>query len=279
MKRTFLARRNALLTSRDVSWGVFALVFVLLVLLLRFLAPNAFWWAFSPVFRSADALSAQTHFLLSGFENTANLALRNEQLVRENAALTSENQALLQKATNLGALSGPAASGKAAPGIIAGIIARPPASPYDTLVLSLGANADVAVGMEAFGDGGVPLGVVTDVLPDFSRVTLFSAFGMSVDGWVGRTNIPLTVLGGGGGAMRASLARSAGVKVGDGVFIPGPGALPVGSVVRIDSDPSSPSVTLQIEPALNPFSVTWAELRATGPAFTGSLSWATSTPL
>ena len=58
-------------------------------------------------------------------------------------------------------------------GIIAGIVARPPASPYDTLVLSAGSEEGVTLGMEAFGAGGVPLGVVSSVLANFSRVTLF----------------------------------------------------------------------------------------------------------
>jgi len=48
--------------------------------------------------------------------------------------------------------------------------------------------------------------------------------------------------------------------------------------VRIDSDPSSPSVTLYIQPALNPFSVTWVELRDAAPAFADSFSCAAPLP-
>ncbi|MDD2657421.1 MAG: rod shape-determining protein MreC [Candidatus Pacebacteria bacterium] len=274
MKRTSLARRNALLSSADVSWGVGALAFALLALLVRIVAPNLFFQAVAPAFRAADVVSEKSHAVFSGLSDASKLAARNEALVSENAALANENRALREKESSIGALSTLSSSG-----IIAGVVARPPASPYDTLVLSQGSSAGVALGQEAFGAGGVPLGIVSSVRADFSRVTLFSAPTMVTDGWVGQAGIPLVIYGAGAGAMRASLARSAGIVEGDIVFALGPGKLPIGTVVRVDGDPSSPSVALQIQPALNLFAVSWIELRDTGPAFAASLSWATSTPL
>ena len=76
--------------------------------------------------------------------------------------------------------------------------------------------------------------------------------------------------------MSASLARSASVVVGDTVFGPGPGMLPIGTVARIDDDPSSPSLTLHIMPKINLFSVSWVVVRDTGAAFLDALE-ATST--
>ena len=277
MKKTYLARRNALLSSADLSWGAFALAFAVLALCVRLLAPNLFWYAAAPLFRGADALAEANHRFFSGFESAAALALENEKLSNENTALATENRMLLQKEADQGALLGAVSSKRSTRGTVAGVISRPPASPYDTLVVAAGADAGITLGQEAFGPGGVPLGVVSSVLADFSRVTLFSSSGMSVEGWVGRANTPLTVRGAGGGTLRASLSRSAGIAAGDMVSVPGPGALPVGSVMRVDSDPSSPSVTLQIQPALNPFSLTWVELRDTGATFAGALTWATST--
>lgn len=268
MKRTFLARRNALLSSTDVSWGVGALAFVLLVFLFRLIAPNLFLQAAAPAFRAADFFSATSHSLFSSFSDSNKLTVRNEQLTQENMALANENQALLQKEVSRKALG---------TGIIAGVVSRPPTSPYDTFVLSLGSRAGVTLGQEAFGEGGVPLGIVSSVLADFSRVTLFTSPDMIVDGWVGGAKLPLTLYGAGGGALRASAARAAGIAEGDTVFAPGPGSLPIARVIRIDSDPASPTVTLQMQPAANLFSVTWVELRDTGPAFAASLIWATST--
>lgn len=248
-----------------------ALGFAVVALLLRLLAPNAFLYAFAPLFGAADALSAKSHEVLSSFGDTTALALENDLLKETNAALANENQQLLARAEARDELT--------QAGIIAGVIARPPTSPYDTLVVAAGANAGVVLGMEAFGSGGVPLGVVSDVLADFSRVTLFSSPTISVNGWLGRKMTPITLHGAGAGAFRADIARLAGATVGDIVYVPGPGALPVGAVLRIDSDSSSPVAVLYVQGALNPFSITWVELRPAGAAFAESLVWkGTQTP-
>lgn len=277
MKKTFLAKRNALLSSVRISWGGAALAFVLIVSLVRVSAPDFFWRVSAPAFRAADALAAASHAFVAGFGNAAALTLRNEQLASENAALASENQTLSQKIASISALFDSSAPAQSVPGILAGVLARPPESPYDTLVLSAGRNAGVRSGMEAYGAGGVPLGVVETVLADFSRVVLFSAPGVSTHGWVGKAGIPLTLTGEGAGAMGASVPRSAGVIVGDSIFVPGPGMLPIGSVIRIDGDPSSPSVTLRIMLSQNIFSIPWVRVRDVGAALQSPLFAATST--
>ncbi len=275
MKKTSLARRNALLLSGSLSWGALAFAFAVAMLLLRLLAPNLFWQAFAPVFQVSDTIGAKSHSFLTSFSDAAALAGQNEKLASENAALANQNAALLQKVANLSALLGDTGVAKSAPSILAGVVARPPESPYDTLVLAAGEKEGVVLGMEAFGDGGVPIGVVSKVESDFSRVTLFSSPGMLTSGSVGHGNLPLTLSGAGAGALTASAARAADVAVGDTVFVPGPGMLPIGSVVRIDSDPLSPGVTLRIKPAVNPFTLAWVQLRATGVLPT---TFATSTP-
>ena len=276
MKRTFLAKRNALLSSADLSWGALALSFAILALLVRLLAPNFFLQAFAPVFAASNAIAATGHSFFNSFSDTAALAARNEDLANENAALASENQALEKKSVALSLLLGSGAQ-KAAAGILASVVSRPPESPYDTLLLSSGTNDGIQSGMEAFGEGSVPLGIVSSVTADFARVTLFSAPGTVTHGWVGHANLPLLIYGAGGGAMNASLSRSAGVVVGDTVFAPGPGQLPLGSVVRIDSDPAAPGITLRILPNANPFSLTWVQLRDVGRALRDAFLTATST--
>src|SRR3989344_2861441 len=262
MKKIFLTRRNALLSSTHISWGAFVLVLAVLAFLLRLLAPNLFWYIFAPVFHAGDTITETGHAFLNGFANTSELAWENETLRDANAAFALENEALREK---LDSIEGLAGEGR---GIIAGIVARPPTSPYDVLVLSAGSDAGVALGQRAFSlpagkaEGGVPstksdlvlgvpLGTVSSVLSGFSRVTLFSAPSVSTDGWVGTDNLPLVIKGAGAGALSASAPRSANITEGDVVSVLGPGKLPIGVVVRVDSDPASPSVTLRIMPAYN----------------------------
>lgn len=277
MKRTFLAQRNALFSRANLSWGVVALLFALSVLTVRMLFPNIFWQVFSPVFYTTDALAAVNHTFLSSFGDAAMLAKHSEQLEREKNALAAENQALTEKISALSALYRSQELADTVPSIVAGVVARPPVSAYDILVVAKGRSAGVSSGMEAFGAGGVPLGIVGAVSEDFAQIVLFSSPHMSTLGWVGAHNTPITIVGAGGGALEASIPRAAEIKVGDTVFVPGPGKLPIGVVARTDGDLSSPSVTLRITPALNLFSVTWVALHAVGQASFSSLLTATST--
>ena len=258
MKKTYLAKRKThktFFSSENFSWGACALLFSILIFLLRFFAPNVFWRIFTPVFYASDAVATESHALISGFGNAQTLTAKNEQLTQENTALANENQALLQET---GAVA------ENASGISADVVARPPESPYDTLVLAAGENAGVTSGMEAFDVNNVPLGVVSSVLADFSRVTLFSAPGMATNGWVGNNNVPIVIFGAGGGALNATMPRSANIAVGDIIFVPGPEKFQIGKVVRIDSDASSPSVILRIMPTANLFSTVRVTVRITG---------------
>jgi cell shape-determining protein MreC len=272
MKKTYLARRNALISPKGLSWGAGALLFAILFSIFRFVAPNLFLTAVTPLFGISDSISRGSHAFFAHFSDAAALSSQNEKLAAENAELASENAALVAKVAAQDSLMGGAAV--RAPGIYAEIVSRPPTSPYDRFILAAGSKDGVVAGMEAFGPGNVPLGIVSSVLADFSELALFSAPDMVTHGWVGRAGLPIAITGAGGGALNASAPRAANVAAGDTVYLPGPGQLPIGSVARVESDPLSPAVTLRIAPAVNLFSIPAVVLRATG--ITG-VSFATST--
>lgn len=272
LHRVWQARRNALFTSATVSWGAVALLFASLALVFRLVAPDVFLRAEAPLLQGASALALGGASLFSGFSDAAALAARAEALARENAALSAENQTLRKQVADQAALLGGAPERGAKVGLVLGVLSGPPISPYDTFVLAGGADDGVAAGQEAFGEGGVPLGVVSSVSAGFSRVTLFSAPGVVTRGWVGSANLPLEMRGAGGGALRATVARAEDVALDNPVFAPGPGALFIGRVARIDRDAASPAANILIRGALNPFSITWVELRDAPPTFSGALS-------
>lgn len=265
-------KRNALFSPAGFSWGALALALALCALSLRLAAPGAFMSAEAPLLRGASALSLGSASLLSGFSDSAALSARAEALALENSALSAENQTLRKQAADMAALLGGAPERGAKTSRTLGVLFAPPAGPYDTLVLAGGAADGAAIGQEAFGAGGVPLGIVSSVSAGFSRVTLFSAPGIVTRGWVGSTTMPLDLRGAGGGALRATVARAEDIALDDPVFAPGPGALFIGRVARIDRDPASPSADILIRGALNLFSITQVELRDAPPAFSSALS-------
>lgn len=267
-------KRNALLSIRQVSWSIGLIVITIVLLITRLLAPNFFWHLISPITHTTDAFTARSRVLMSLFTETEVLMRANQELEDKNATLAAENKVLSQKVANLTTLLGAPAPLKDMPSILGSVVARPPQSPYDTLILAVGKRGGVKLGMEAFAHSSVPIGIVSLVLDDFSRVTLFSAPNIQINGWIGQTSVPVTIRGAGGGAMSAVVARTAPVSVNDTVFFTGPGMLPIGRVIRIDSDPSSPGMTLRIVSAANLFSIGEVVLRATNVA---SILMATST--
>lgn len=275
MRRTYSATRNALLSGVGVTPGGFALAFALLSLLLRLALPGVFLSLAAPALSVGNGVSAFGSRFYSSFADTATLAAKNQKLFEENSALAAENRALLAQLSDTSALGNPDDSPKAVPSVTAGVVSRPPTSAYDTLVVAAGTADGVSSGMEAFGAGGVPLGVVSSASGSFSRVTLFSAPQMRTQGWIGSHLVPVTVNGEGGGSFSASVSRDAQIAAGDAVYLPGPGALPIGTVARIDGDAAAPTEILRITFALNPFSIAWVTIRDTGAAFGAA---ATSTP-
>lgn len=268
MKKTFLARRNAVLSPAGFSGGVVALGVVLFFLSLRLAFPNFFLAFLSPVFTLGDAVSGSVHSFIAGFEDAKTLATENQTLTEENAALTLQNRTLTEKMADLSPIAPLAGS------LVLGVLAHPPQTSYDTLLVQGGTDDGVVVGMAAFGAGGSPLGYVSAASASYTRIILLSSPTQSVSGWVGSTRIPITLHGAGAGAFTTVLPKTVSVQVGDGVFVPGPGALLVGTVAKLQSEASSPSVTLLITPVINPFSITWVLVKDVGNSF---LLGATST--
>lgn len=259
MKTPFLRRRRgSFVPGSSVLIGGVVLFIGALFVLARFFFPDALLAVGTPFWGIGNAAASGLSGVEAIFGNSSELTRERDQLAAENAALTATNQALTAQVTDLTRLVGSRTASDH--GILAGVLARPPVAPYDTLLIDAGADAGVANGAFVYGPGGVPLGTVDAVTRTGARVTLFSNGGRQNDGWVGDSRIPVTLIGKGGGAFGATLPRGSAAKVGDIVYLPGPGALPIGTLVRIDTNPSSPRDTLFIQPSANLFSLTWVEV-------------------
>ena len=260
MNRPFSRRpryRNGLVSGgTGIGAGILAIVIVLAAVV-RFALPDVFATATKPLWNTGAFLSAHIHGATSRESKTSLLADR-DRLVSQNAALTAQNAALSAQVADLTTLLGNRTEPEK--GIVANVRARPPVAPYDVLITDQGSAAGVALGAEAYGPGGTPLGTVGQVSASESRITLYSTHGIQTSAWAGATHIPVTLTGAGAGAFTAQVPKEAGVKVGDGVYVTSADAVPIGTVVRIESDPSSPSVSLDVRPYTNPFSLTWVTI-------------------
>lgn len=257
MKKRFSRRHNSFVGAYPwvgpalVSLGVLVLV----VGIFRFLLPGALVAVGKPFWSAGNSLSAGVGNVGSFFTDKAALTNERDALLRDKAALEANAATSAARIHDLEQLLGDRMeTGNA---VLAGVLARPPISPYDVLVIDQGSESGIAAGNRVQGPGGMPLGVVESVTGSSARVLLYTAPAKETESWIGEGRIPVTVVGEGAGSMSAEVARDAGVVVGDLVYMMGPGAVAVGSVVAVGNDPSSPRSKVDIRPLQNPFSITW----------------------
>jgi cell shape-determining protein MreC len=265
MKKLYYRRRSSEENAiRATFWSFAGIIFIVVLLTaLRTFAPGVFVSLATPFWEMGSGLDKDTRSLFSGFSSKQKLATDNAALSTEIATLTNQNNALTTRDQDLTKLLGGQGNISNGSMILAGVLARPPESAYDTLVVSSGSNAGVVVGAQAFGNGSIPIGEVTTVNKGSSVIQLLSTSGIRTDGWEGENRTPITLTGSGGGSLTASLPKEATPLVGDSVYVPGPGAIPVGTVTEVDVDPSSTTLVVHIRLIVNVFSLTWIQISRT----------------
>ncbi|MDO8564725.1 MAG: rod shape-determining protein MreC [bacterium] len=177
---------------------------------------------FAGVFRSKEALVRDAEKL--------------REKVREQEVLFADYEALKTERDMLASLGG---RGEEHQGIISGVLAVPPQTLYDTLLLDAGETAGVAEGDMVF-NGSVLIGEIRRVLAHSSVVELFSAPGRETSVVIVHAGEPVRAIatGEGGGIFVAVLPKEVAVSVGDGVFLPGVPLSFFGEVSFVQEEPA-----------------------------------------
>jgi cell shape-determining protein MreC len=103
-------------------------------------------------------------------------------------------------------------------GILASVLVRPPVTPYDILVIDAGSSNGISVGNEVRMLEGAFLGTVTEVSRRTAKVKLFSSDGERVNAVLERNEVPVILMGQGGGNFRLTLPRDVEVEAGDRIL-------------------------------------------------------------
>ncbi len=256
-----LGRGVRVLTPSNLRSVAVAVVVIVLVVIIRFAFPGTLTHLAAPVWKAGEHTTARVGTVGSFFTDKAHLASEVARLQTENEGLANNNALLSAQVADLTRLLGTRSTGEGA--IVAGVLARPPVSPYDVLIVDAGELEGVSSGAQVFGNGGVPVGTVASVSPHNARVLLYSAPGRETHAWVGEKRTPITLSGRGSGAFTTTVAREAGVVSGDNIYAAGPGSLPIATVLSVENDPSAPTARVRVAPITNPFSITWVSISRT----------------
>jgi cell shape-determining protein MreC len=164
-------------------------------------------------------VAEKSAFVIALLRSRTSLSEENLVLKREleEANLKLEDQSLLEgQIQNLKNLLGRGNLSKMLPAMV---LSRPPQTAYDFLIIDAGANLGLKGGEKVFFEN-VLLGEVEKVFDRTSRVKAFSSSGTEIHGFIERSNLPVTILGKGGGNFESKLPHEADVEEGDFVTIP-----------------------------------------------------------
>ncbi|MDE2213341.1 MAG: hypothetical protein KGJ34_02300 [Patescibacteria group bacterium] len=196
-------------------------------------------------------------------ESKPGLLAENEALQSQVAALQSEltdYNAVIEENIELKAQFGRLDSAQSA--ILAGVIAAPPRTPYDTLEIDAGTDEGISVGDLVSAGNGLLIGTVDTALSSSARVTLFSSAGETQQGYL-RGSTPVTVIGQGSGSLTTTIPAGINASVGDVINFPGI-AGDVSEVVSALEAPSGNSFeTLYLHLPVDPYSLRFVSVRLT----------------
>lgn len=102
--------------------------------------------------------------------------------------------------------------------IAAAVLTHPPQTPYDVIVIDAGYNESIALNSIVSLPEGPILGVVSEVFSKTAKVKLFSAAGEETNAILERDNIPVTLVGAGGGNFKLIFPRDIAVERGDRIL-------------------------------------------------------------
>lgn len=141
---------------------------------------------------------------------------------------------LSQENTNLRSLLNAAPSPSA---VTARVIARPPQTAYDTLLIDRGALSGIAPGDEAVFEG-IALGKVITADPETSLIQLFSSPGTEADALVGVPPALSVARGEGGGSFSLAVPNGVAIAPGDLIRAEGSASLLLGIVGGVSVAPT-----------------------------------------
>lgn len=250
------AKRN----RKRIIAGIFAFLVAIVILIQIFFShffpalitsvARPFWRA---EFSVASGSLESPQSLLADNENLkiqleeANLRLRTIQAIElENAELKS----FFGKNIN-------ATSTMKNQRILAPVLVRPGIGIYDELIIDGGKNLGFIIDDKVYAPGDVLIGAISDVLPETSKVSLFSSSGNILYVLIGPSNAPATAVGRGGGQYTAQLPRAVKISAGDFVIVPSIDDKPFGIVSAVESDSAQSFEIILFASPVNIYQLRW----------------------
>lgn len=132
--------------------------------------------------------------------------------------------------------------------VLAGVIGRPNALPYDMLMLDRGSEAGIVPGAPVYIGDRTVIGYVQSVAPRTALVTLITTPEFTSTVYVLGPDVFATAVGVGGGQLRVGVPQGIAVAEGDLVILPSITSGVYGSVSYVESLPTEPEQYAFVSP-------------------------------
>jgi cell shape-determining protein MreC len=235
-------------------------VFVLLAIL-SFVFPkttrNIFTAVAKPIWNIGDDAQKTLGDIYTFLNLQKNLTAENKNLRAEVDLLNLkvvDYDTLLQQNADLKSLLGRNVS---SPQILARILSEPPESPYDSLVIDVGASDGVNLGDKIYLSDSIIVGSIAGISSRTSLVQMFSTGGQKTESVLERTGAMYELTGRGGANFSVDVPKEADILWGDVFTYPGLSPAVLGSVYYIDTSSQSAFKTIFIRIPENVFQSKW----------------------
>ncbi|MHB0978047.1 MAG: rod shape-determining protein MreC [Minisyncoccota bacterium] len=236
MKTNFL-QRNRHQVSYKKRILVVVLIFVFGALFFSF-SRGLMVNIFSPLWKGENAVAV-------GFRNLATFFKSKNSLIEENQILRDKLASSELANISLQTIGDAENSlltnfGRVSPNkfITAAVLVHPPQTPYDSLIIDAGAVDGVSLDAEVSLPEGPKIGTVTEVFSRSSRAKLYSSNGEETNAVLERSEVPVTLVGRGGGNFEIALPRDVAVEIGDKILSANLASTVIGIVGDVEMKPT-----------------------------------------
>lgn len=143
---------------------------------------------------------------------------------------------------------------------IARVIAKPPRSFYDTLVIDVGSKQGITGGENVLYGDAIMIGEISEVSEKTSKVRLFSSSGENISVTIGKHSVPAVAVGLGGGNFEIKIPRDTHIALGDNILVPSLMPHFLGVVEYIESKESDPFERILFKSPISPLEIEIVEI-------------------
>lgn len=152
--------------------------------------------------------------------------------------------------------------GRSGPGqtVVARVLAKPPRSPYDTLVVDVGSREGIRGGEKVLYSDNIMIGEVAEVSEKTSKIKLLSSSGENINVTIGKSAVSALAIGIGGGNFEIKIPHDTPVSPGDSILAPSLMPYILGVVEYIESKESDPFKRILFKSPISPLEIETVEI-------------------